>query len=60
MKKQFLKLGKALNKANQRKINGGFTGSCTPQQCAEDYNLTAFDPLPDSSFRCEGGRCILI
>ena len=58
MKKQFLNLGKALNKAEQKTIKGGT--SCTPQECAEEYNLTAFEPLPDSSFRCVDGICILI
>ena len=58
MKKQILNLGKALNKAEQKAIKGG--ARCTPQECAEEYNLTAFDPLPDTSFRCEDNNCILI
>ncbi len=59
MKNQILNLGKALNKAEQARINGG-NGTCTPQQCADQYNKTAFDPLPSSAFRCEDNRCIII
>ena len=39
MKKQFLNLGKALNKAEQKQINGGAGGCPTYEECVSNcYN----------------------
>ena len=57
MKKSVLNLGKALNKAEQKSISGGFAACINASQCADIYNLTAFDPLPESSFNCWNGWC---
>jgi hypothetical protein len=57
MKKQLLNFGKALNKSEQKRINGGFAPCMTAEQCADIYNLTAFEPLSSSSFNCWNGIC---
>ena len=46
MKKQFLNLGKALNKAEQKTINGGMT----EQECAKRGGAW---------YSCEDGVCLI-
>lgn len=57
MKKQILNLGKALNRAEQVKINGGISMGCNPyvfplsarhEQCCLSFG---------SFVSCEGARC---
>ncbi|MDP2541213.1 hypothetical protein [Tenacibaculum discolor] len=50
MKKSILNLGKALNKANQKQINGGANGSCYQEgsRCCENRPWGVF---------CDAGRC---
>jgi len=50
MKKSILNLGKALNKSEQKKVNGGY-GNC-PQNC-EYFS----DTVISSSFLTSCGRC---
>ena len=56
MKKSILQIGTALKRAELKQINGGFNCQ-TAGDCADQYNLTAFDPLPDSAFICQSGIC---
>ncbi len=65
MKKQILNLGKALNKAEQKTINGGGPGGCyTHQECPAGHGCCKGEPDPDGSIEgvcipsgawCEGG-----
>ncbi|CAM1339559.1 hypothetical protein [Tenacibaculum aestuarii] len=50
MKKSILNLGKALNKANQKQINGGSNGFCYQEgsKCCENTSWGIF---------CDAGRC---
>lgn len=60
MKKRLLNFGKALNKTELQTINGGFASCMTAEQCADIYNLTAFEALPSSSFKCWNGICSFV
>jgi len=57
MKKSILQIGLPLTKVQLQKINGGFASCNDAGDCADFYNRTAFDPLPDSSFNCWNGWC---
>ena len=60
MKKQILNLGKALNKTEQKEINGGkvacgtFTGSCSSAR--DCWNATGCVGSPND-YLCISGRC---
>ncbi len=67
MKKQILNLGKGLDKAEQRSVNGGFRPGCTANvhfsECVEDDPGTVFYPYfianrPDPSGN--GDCCIFL
>ncbi|MFD2566436.1 hypothetical protein [Pseudotenacibaculum haliotis] len=60
MKTSILEIGNALVKEQLRSIHGGFASCSTANQCADIYNLTAFDPLPDSAFVCRNGWCSFV
>ncbi|MEQ6125286.1 hypothetical protein AAON49_13845 [Pseudotenacibaculum sp. MALMAid0570] len=65
MKKSILNIGKALNKAEQKQVNGGMNGIC---DCTSNYtqvsqNECIFSPVGGGPFMCAGvivdGQCCI-
>lgn len=57
------KLSKKGNQLSRKELQsitagrGARIGCNTPQDCADEYNQTAFEALPASAFLCRDGVC---